>query len=148
MAVIIRRSDAFNHSDIYPLLPAGLFLQDDSVAYFEFILALLLARASALQSVTVQAVDWQRRQWTAISIIIFFCSVVLFFSVATFSHITVFRIKKCLQRKLFGAPNNLGKEPFRTPDGAGGTHSQYRHGASYLTVLYRHIITTLFLFHL
>ena len=34
----------------------------------------ILARASALQSVAVQAVDWQRRKWTAIFIIIFFHS--------------------------------------------------------------------------
>ena len=65
-----------------------------------------------------QAVDWQRRSGHYFRRYFLFFSLPLpLFSVATFSHRQSARIKKLIQQKLTGAPNNLGLDPFPDPVG-------------------------------
>ena len=91
----------------------------DNTCYAETFL-LFLARAIGVAVGRRQAVDWQRRQWTAIFTIIFH-SIFHFFSVATFSHGRSAHMKKLIYQKLIGAPNNLGFNPFPDPVGHFGT---------------------------
>ena len=96
----------------WSLLQLITFMQSTGLLFSQ-----LLARAAGVAVGRLQAVDWQRRLWTTIFIIIFHHFFHFFFSVATFSHRRSARIKKLIQRKWLQMANNLGWDPF--PDAVG-----------------------------